>query len=180
MNLLISLCPPCKLCPSFWSIQTAFRKTNPESCSPSFKEAPEQGPFPHAESRWGCSSSSPLAHFHNSCPDSFLSCCLSPYLIAPPVGRLGNYERQPCVVSLGQVPPSLAECQNSPAQRAHVVWVGTTTFLRQETRKVDALGKGLEFLRQFSSVLQPFIAEDVLTEERGSCHSQTPPGNNRN
>lgn len=51
-----------------------------------------------------------------------------------------------------------------------MAWLGTTSFLGKETRQLDALGKEWEFLRQFSSVLQP-VAEDVLTEERGSCHN---------
>lgn len=156
-------CPPFNACPSFWNTQTACKKTKKESCSPSFKKALGPGAFLHA----GCLSSSPLAHFPSDCPGSFLSYCPCPCLVV----HRGNCERQPCLVCPGPGALFLARCQNSPAQRAHMAWLGTTSFLGKETRQLHALGKELEFLRQFNSVLQPVVAEDALTEERGSCHS---------
>lgn len=156
-------CRPFNACPSFWSTQTTCKKTKKAAHLASRK--PQGRGLFHTQAVAGCPSSSPLALFHSHCPGSFLSYCLGPCLVV----HLGNCERQPCLVCLGPVPLFLAGSQKSPAQRAHMAWLGTTSFLR--IRQLAALGKEFEFLRQFISVLQPVVAEDVLTEERGSCHS---------
>lgn len=107
MEMLISLFPPFNICPSFWSTQTACRKTNLKGSSPSFQEVQDRV-LSHLQRAGGTAHLPFLWHPSIVVALVPLSCCLGPCLVAPPVGQLGNCERQLCLVSLGQVPLSLA------------------------------------------------------------------------